>query len=329
MVINNNLFMDISIIIVNYNSWVVLGNCIDSIINLNTELNIELIVVDNNSTNNLFLQYQQKYPSVKWILNSGNNGFANGCNLGAANAKGNYLFFLNPDTKLNSGVLEHFSAIYTKENIGILSCLQTSNNGLFQKYNLLFPNELRIFGVLRSLERFLSKKKLNEYFKETATRSYPDWISGSAIFISKENFNLIDKWNEDYWMYFEDVDLCKKAQNNNLPCVITKEVSLFHLHGGASRINPKTKAITKAEVIKSRHVYIANHFSTSSQQWLHPILIANNLLNVGILAVLSFPLFFIKKLKVNRYKFKELYSYYKTVLKNKAWLSYRSTNFKL
>ena len=113
--------MDISIIIVNYNSWIVLSNCIESILNLNISLNIEIIVVDNKSTNNLFLQYQQKYPTVKWVSNSGNNGFANGCNFGAAIANGNYLFFLNPDTELKSGVLEHFIEIYDKENIGILS----------------------------------------------------------------------------------------------------------------------------------------------------------------------------------------------------------------
>ena len=320
--------MDVSIIIVNYNSWVVLSNCIESILNLNTALNTEIIVIDNKSTNDLFLQSQQKFPTVKWISNSGNNGFANGCNLGAANANGDFLFFLNPDTKLKTGVLEHFTAIYHKENIGILSCLQTNSKDSFHKYNLLFPNSLRVFGVLRSLERVFKKKQLAEHFKETATRSYPDWISGSAIFISKDNFDLIDKWNEDYWMYFEDVDLCKKAQDNNLPCVITKEVSLFHLHGGASRVNPKTKAITKSEVIKSRHVYIANHFSAASQQWLHPLLMTNNMFTVGIFAILSFPLFFLKKLKVNRYKFLELYRYYNTALKHKTWLSYRSTNFK-
>jgi len=320
--------MDVSIIIVNYNSWVVLSNCIESILNLNTALNTEIIVVDNKSTNDLFLQYQQKFPTVKWISNSGNNGFANGCNLGAANANGDFLFFLNPDTKLKTGVLEHFTTIYHKENIGILSCLQTNSKDSFHKYNLLFPNSLRVFGVLRSLERVFKKKQLAEHFKETATRSYPDWISGSAIFISKHNFDLIEKWNEDYWMYFEDVDLCKRAQNNNLPCVISKEVSLFHLHGGASRVNPKTKAITKSEVIKSRHIYISNHFSSESQQWLHPLLMTNNMFSVGIFAILSFPLFFLKKLKVNRYKFLELYSYYKTALKHKTWLSYRSTNFK-
>ena len=151
-----------------------------------------------------------------------------------------------------------------------------------------------------------------------------------SLIVVIDNINKAKETNPnvDDVMYFEDVDLCKKVQKNNLPCVITKEISLFHLHGGASRVNPKTKAITKSEVIKSRHVYISNHFSANSQKWLHPLLMTNNLLSVGILSLLSFPLFFFKKLQVNRYKFLELCNYYASALKNKTWLSNRSTNFK-
>jgi len=318
--------MDISIVIVNYNSWKVLDACIESILNLETSLNVETIIVDNQSPSDLLPQYQKKYPSIKWIRNSGNNGFANGCNLGAEHATGKFLFFLNPDTRMQHHVLEHFISIYEKEAIGILSCLQTNNNGNFHKYNLLFPSPVRVFGLLRSLERKMDKKRLDRFFSETSTRSYPQWVSGSAVFISKANFEKISGWNEDYWMYYEDVDLCKKAHLQNLKCVLTKEVSIFHMHGGASRINPRTKAITKSEVVKSRHVYISNHFSNTSQSWLHPLLITNILMQTGLLALASFPLFFIAKLKVNRYKWKELYHYYRHVYKNKTWLSERSMN---
>lgn len=318
--------MDISIVIVNYNSWKVLDSCIESILNLKTSLNVETIVVDNQSPTDLLLQYQEKYPSIKWVRNSGNNGFANGCNLGAKHARGSFLFFLNPDTRMQPSVLEHFISIYDKENIGILSCLQTSNNGTFHKYNLLFPSPLRIFGLLRSFERKAYRKRFISIFAETPLRSFPEWVSGSAVFISRVHFDSISGWNEDYWMYYEDVDLCKKARLQNLKCVVTKEVSIFHLHGGASRINPKTKAITKSEVVKSRHVYISNYFSTTSQAWLHPLLLSNILLQTGILALASFPLFFIGKLKVNRYKWTELCHYYRHVYKNKTWLSERSMN---
>ena len=316
--------MDISIVIVNYNSWVVLEDCIKSIQNLKTSLKIETIIVDNRSTNDLLDQYQKKYPVINWIQNTGNNGFANACNLGAYNATAPYIFFLNPDTRLSDNVLEHFLSIYNKENIGLLTCLQTNEKGNYHKFNLLFPTPTRVFGLLRSLDRKINKN----IFKETSKRSYPDWISGSAIFISKENLQKINYWNEDYWMYYEDVDLCKKGKNHQLKIVVTKEVSLFHMHGGASRINPKTKAITKSEVLKSRHVYINNHFSQNSKIWLQPLLFVNTMFSITLLSILSVPLFFSKKLQVNRFKFSEMGNYYLHVIKNKTWLSQRSMNTK-
>src|SRR5690606_36372813 len=151
-------------------------DCISSMLNLETQLHLEIIVVDNNSTNNRLSNYKDKYPTVNWIKNSGNNGFANGCNLGSAHAGSDYIFFLNPDTRLQNGVLEHLLSIYQKEQIGILTCLQNNNKGSFEKYNLLFPSPVRIFGVLRCLERKINKKQLKNYFRETATRSYPDWV---------------------------------------------------------------------------------------------------------------------------------------------------------
>jgi len=319
--------MDISIIIVNYNSWQVLDNCLSSIINIQTYLNYEIIVVDNQSSNNQLDTYKKKYTNISWIINSGNNGFANACNLGAKHANAKYLFFLNPDTQLKDSVLDHLLLVYTSENIGILTCLQENNKSSFEKYNLLFPSPIRIFGVLRSFERNINKNKLKIKFNETASRSYPDWVSGSALFISKTNLEKIGYWTEDYWMYFEDVDLCKKANHYGLNCVVTKQVSIFHLHGGASRINPKTKAITKSEVIKSRHVYISNHFSKTAQYILQPLLFTNTIFTEGLMYLLSIPLFFIKKLHVNRYKFTELCKYYISVIKNKTWLSQRSTKF--
>lgn len=318
--------MDVSIIIVNYNSWKALTECLDSVTQMRPSLDVETIVVDNQSTDDRLHIFEGKYPKIFFHRNSANNGFAHGCNFGAAKAKGKHLLFLNPDTILNGKVIEHFVAIYQKENIGILSCLQTNDKNRFHKYHLLFPDPIRIFGVLRSIERKIFKRKLKNHFKETIKRVYPDWVSGSVVFISRENFVQIDKWNEDYWMYFEDVDLCKKAAERGLNVAITKEVSVFHQHGGASRINPRTKAITKSEVIKSKHTYIDTHFSNNSQRWVQSAIIANTIFFNGLSFIFSYVFFFNSKLKVSRYKFKYLMQYYKKVLKKKSWISERSVN---
>ena len=119
----------ISIIIVNYKSWKVLRNCLNSISQINIDgVEIETIVVDNASNDGKLTDFKNDFPNINFIENSGNNGFANGCNLGANNAKGNYLLFLNPDTVLNKVALSKMLNYYQQnKNCGIVSCLQKND----------------------------------------------------------------------------------------------------------------------------------------------------------------------------------------------------------
>ena len=119
--------VDISIVIVNYKSWNDLKDCLQSIITINSsKFTMETIVVDNQSNDGRLEEFKTLFPSILFIENSGNNGFANGCNLGASNAKGNYLFFLNPDTIINKdAVLKLWKTTYKNPDYGIVSCLQT------------------------------------------------------------------------------------------------------------------------------------------------------------------------------------------------------------
>ena len=89
----------------------------------------------------------------------------------------------------------------------------------------------------------------------------PDWISGSFIFISNKLFNKIGKWNENYFMYYEDMDLCKKARNMNYNVIMLNDIYCNHYHGLSSRINKKTKIKSKTEVIKSSIKYIEGNFT--------------------------------------------------------------------
>ena len=145
--------VDISIVIVNYKSWNDLKDCLQSIITINSsKFTLETIVVDNQSNDGRLEEFKILFPSILFIENSGNNGFANGCNLGASNAKGNYLFFLNPDTIINKdAVLKLWKTTYKNPDYGIVSCLQTdeSNN----KYTEIrfFPKLSTLFGLSRVL----------------------------------------------------------------------------------------------------------------------------------------------------------------------------------
>ena len=102
----------LSIIIVNYKSWEHLGICLDSIQN-QKKINPEIIVLDNNSNDSKIENYKSQYNYVKWIENPKNYGFSKACNIGASNATGKWLLFLNPDTKIPNDCLDILSVSYT------------------------------------------------------------------------------------------------------------------------------------------------------------------------------------------------------------------------
>jgi GT2 family glycosyltransferase len=321
--------LDISIIIVNYRGWKALDECLESIDTIISKtLSFEVVVVDNFSNDGQFPVFKKKYSKFTFIQNSGNNGFSNGCNFGAGIAMGNHFLFLNPDTKLTLEALETLlQTALSHPEIGILSCLQINENNVFYKQNNLFPALGRFFGISRSLFRKLNKAKLEKRFNNTTDLFYPDWVTGAVVFISRNWFTSIKGWNEDYWLYFEDVDLCKKTAANGGAVAVTRKATIFHQHGGASRLNVKTKALTKTEVIISKHVYISNQFSVGTQLYLHSILILGVLSEKIILSLLSLFLFFIPKLKVNRLLLIKLLEYYFNAIQKQTWISPRAMNY--
>lgn len=321
--------MDISIIIVNYRGWKALDECLNSVDTIDSKIfSFEVIIVDNFSNDGQFSVFKQKYSKFTFIENSGNNGFSNGCNFGASIASGNHFLFLNPDTKLTLNALEILlkTAILHPE-IGVLSCLQINENDVFYKQHNLFPAFGRFFGISRSIFRKWNKTMLEKRFNNNDDLFYPDWVTGAVVFISRDWFNAIKGWNEDYWLYFEDVDLCKKINNIGGKVAVTRKATIFHQHGGASRVNVETKALTKTEVIISKHVYISNQFSTAIELYLQSILIFGVLVEKTFLSVLSLFLFFIPKLKVNRLMLNNLFVYYFNVLHHQTWISPRAMNY--
>ena len=317
--------IDISIIIVNYKSWKHLRNCLNSLKNLNDlSFAYETIVVDNYSYDGNFEKFTKEFSSVQFVLNSGNNGFANGCNFGASKARGDYFLFLNPDTLINGKALEEIlSFAKLNRNVGVTSCLQKKKTGGYEKSNRIFPNLVTLFGLTRAIYKLFSKKPP----ESNSQVLYTDWVSGSLVFISKEWFAQINGWNEDYWMYYEDMDLSKKVQKSNGKVAVLKSVEIIHNHGGASRLNIKTSAITKTEVQISKHIYIQNHFKGVERILSHFILFKVNVFFKLLLAILGVLLFFIPKMRLNVYLFTRIISYYSHCLKNRTWLSKNSMNF--
>jgi len=320
---SSNEKKDVSVIIVNYKSWKHLKNCLDAFTHFKQEkFSFEVIVVDNQSNDGKLVEFSKKYSKFTFIENSGNNGFANGCNLGAIHSVGKNMLFLNPDTIANENAIHKMlECLHSDENFGIVSCNQLNNKGSFEDADRIFPGPLTLFGITRAMYRYLAKKT-----KQDDQKIFTNWVSGSVVCMSRKWFEKVQGWNEDYWMYFEDVDICKKVKDAKGEVVLLKDVNIIHNHGGASRININTSKITKSEVLISKHVYIRNHFKNLTRFLLFTLLVLMSLFSKMLFAIIGICFFFVPKLKLNLYLFLELIQYYKHSLKKGTWLSKRSMN---
>ncbi|MDT7833083.1 glycosyltransferase family 2 protein [Flavobacteriaceae bacterium S356] len=320
---------DVSIIIVNYKSWRHLKNCLEAFKTIQSEVfSFEIIVVDNHSNDGMLDTFSLAFPNVNFKVNIGNNGFANGCNFGAKHAQGEYLFFLNPDTIANEDAIHKlldFARLH--HTVGIVSCHQKNHNGSYEKTERLFPSLFTLFGLTRAIYKKGNQQKIQKQYDKHASMIYPDWVSGSVVFMSRKWFDQIQGWNEDYWMYYEDVDICKRVQEANGKIALLQDVEIIHNHGGASRINVKTASITKTEVLISKHVYINNHFKGIDRFLSQLLLVLSNIIFKTVLGIVGLIFFFIPKLRLILNIYLKLVKYYIKALFKGTWLSKRSLNY--
>lgn len=320
--------LDLSVIIVNYRSWGRLRQCLDSLLAIpQSRLSFEVIIVDNDSHDGMLQDFQLAYPHFSYIQNAANNGFAHGCNLGAAKAKGGYLLFLNPDTVANeTALIGMLNKARACKDYSVISCRQAREDGSEEKPYGSFLSPMTLTGWLRAIKRLYSGSK-RKLFSKAGIIS-PDWVSGSVIMVSRESFISLGGWDEDFWMYFEDVDLCKRARDVGGDIILLRDVTIKHNHGGSTRNNVRISALTQSEVNISRHVYISKHEKRARKIYMQSFLVINNLMAGFIPAVLGITFFFIKSLKVAAMSYYSLISYYISVLLHDTWLSPRSINYR-
>ena len=289
----------LSIIIVNYRSWDRLAACLNSI-TLQSVDGLEVIVVDNHSNDGRANQFIQSYPAVRFIIQETNLGFAQACNKGASVTMNEWLLFLNPDTILSPDSLKLLLDKATHQPTWkLIGIRQFNDHGKDTHPHGLFLKWWNVWAPLRSLERLIRGYKFSKNYLSSAPVTYPDWISGSFVLIRNADFKALQGWDESFWMYCEDMDLSKRAAMKGWDRVMYNEVSCIHSHGGSSRINHHTAAITKSAVIQSTFTYINKHLHGAGR-----FLAKATLLKITILSLLlSFPFSKTKRLMASRLLF--------------------------
>jgi hypothetical protein len=321
--------MDLSVIIVNYRGWEHLRECLNSLEAFKGNIfSFEVIIVDNDSADGNLDEFIADYPEFIFVRNRINGGFAHGCNLGSTVSKGDFLLFLNPDTVASEETVIKLLERAKADPHNILSCNQINDKNEISKAYGLFPEFGTVTGFGRMIFRLVHKKKLAEKNRTTDHLIHPDWVSGSVMMMGRKVFLALGGFDEDFWMYYEDTDLCRRARDQG--CIITyyTDVMIRHSHGGSSRINLRTISLTKSEVIISRHLYVFKHFRGGQKSIMLFFLILNNLMTGTVLALSGLILFAVPGMFKHLLIYGRVINYYYGVMKSKSWISPHSVNFK-
>ncbi len=234
--------MKVSVIIVNYNVKYFLEVCVHSVLRAAQGLETEVIVVDNNSSDGSCDFVRQRFPSVTLIQNKENVGFSRANNQAVAIARGEYILFLNPDTVMPEGFLKTTIAYMDQHpEAGALGPRLIDGKGQFAPDSKKsFPSlSVAIFKTTGLNKIFSRSAYINKYYavhvaeRETAE---VDVLSGCCMLVRKEAMEKSGgPFDEDYFMYCEDVDLSYRIQKAGYKNIYYPEVDLIHYKGESTR----------------------------------------------------------------------------------------------
>ena len=266
-----------SIIIINYNLTEEVNNCLNSIFTCLVNVNFEVIVVDNNSTDRKITELPvkfppDKFPNIKFFFLDQNNGFGAGNNYGALMASGEILFFLNPDTVLVENIFPPIDKIFNEDRQCAVVGPKIINGSNVQErsvglYHVLLLEFLDLFLLRRWVEKLLLKKILRS---NSEKGSSVDWVTGAALFIRKSVFEQIGGFDEIFFLYNEEVDLCKRVSALGFTIMFYPNLQVCHYGSLSSKKNYYNFTIVSYE---SKMLYLNKYSSKTGKIFIRLIMI--------------------------------------------------------
>jgi GT2 family glycosyltransferase len=244
---------DLAIVIVSHNTRQLLEECLTSVCAAEQPAGgLEIIVVDNGSTDGSVAMMGQKFSGARLISNEENRGFSAANNQGAAVASSDYLLFLNSDTCLRPDALvKPLGYMQAHPEVGALTAKLVYPNGQRDPDNHRgFPTPWASFCHFSGLDRlFPHSPRFNGYYQ-----SYLDFnqvhrievAAGSYLMMPAALFKELGGWDEDYFFYGEDIDLCYRINEAGYAIIYYPEVEVIHYKGASSGLRKESAGVTRA-----------------------------------------------------------------------------------
>lgn len=277
--------LDVSIIIVNYNSGPFLRKALASLKeHISKEITYEVIVVDNASEDDSVSIVKKEFPWVTLIASKDNLGFSKGNNLGIKRASGRYLLFLNPDTVMKDHTLERMVRFMDEHpECGAATCLLRLEDGsLDDGAHRGFPTPWNAFCYFSGLSKLFPKSMIvNGYnlgWKNMDKVHEIDALVGAFMLTRREAGDEVGWWDEDYFFYGEDLDFCYNLKQKNWKIFFVPDVEILHYKGVSGGIKKHSEKLSAAkretkiratnERFRAMKLFYQKHYMNKYPSWL-------------------------------------------------------------
>jgi len=274
--------VQLSIIIVSYNSSPFLKKCLTSLYQNNPSIPFEVLVVDNSSSDDSVEMVKGGFPQVILIENKENIGFAPANNFALQRCQGELVLFLNPDTILLPGSIDTLMEVMQKERgAGILGCRLLNEDGTLQLSWGRMVNLTSEFW-----QRFISRRYekgnrlIKQYLERKSRRSHnPYWVTGACMLVRREALERVGHFDPNFFMFLEDVDLCHRVRKKGWEVLYTPSAEVVHLRGKSMETN-QTEAMKAYR--KSQLYFYHKHYG-----WARLIILKLYLIGKFILSIFA------------------------------------------
>jgi GT2 family glycosyltransferase len=263
----NDSRMDVTVIIVNYNTTLLTTQCINSVYTHCRSNIFEIILIDNNSADRGIENITYQFPDLTLILNKENKGFGRANNQGIAIAKGEFVFLLNSDTLLHSDAIGFFVNYLRQpshKKIAVCGGELLDTEG---KPATSFGNFPGLFQLVSSLGFSYFYRSYYRRHLDTGVANYDEtikevnYVSGAAMMIRVSVLKEVGAFDEDFFLFFEETELSYRIVKAGYKSVIIPEVKITHYEGGSSESSYKNYVRSRQLYYKKTYGYLAAYIA--------------------------------------------------------------------
>lgn len=249
----------ISVVIVNYNVTHEIADCIVSVKRILIDIDIEIIVVDNFSPDRSILELQEQFPDIVFILLEKNYGYAKANNIGVQKSTKPYILLLNPDTIIIEDFVSPIIDFFLiNSNVGVcgpqlIYADRSYQSSTGKEMGIIYEaaEAFMFINLFRNMYESYIKKNISKIMKV-------NWLSGACLVMSKDLFNKVGGFNTQYFLNYEDIDLCKRIEDIGFSNYYFPFLKCIHLDQTSQKKNYESLVFSR---YRSRLIYAKYHYN--------------------------------------------------------------------